>query len=512
MSITNQREAEDLIYRSYLRAAPHLVVAGDEQVRMPQLTRRLLDLLGAPDLGRRFVLVTGSKGKGSTSRLVSSLLSHLGYKVGLFTSPHLVDYRERIRIDGRSIGEADFVRLARRIEPEWAKIERGLGPSEYQGPVGVSLAIAVSWFAEQGTDINVVECGRGGRYDDANVLANEWAIVTAIMEEHVRELGPGIGDIVRHKLGIVKSAGTRLYVGAQRADALAAIEEELGEGDAAKKHERWTIDEANEDERAASGYMRAAIDEANEDERAAGGYERRPAFESVNGYEDASSLSERVSFAGAAFAAEHVAMSARGTTFDVRTRRARYRGLTLPLLGAFQADNAAVAVQACEDIAGAALDPATVAACFAGLQWPGRCEIVSREPLTIVDGAIHRDSAVYLASVVRSLGLGADARIAAVVGVPKDKDYAGVIETLAAVASRILVTRPDVSHLAFPEDALDVAKRYCPGASESYPLLADALEALRAGPLPDCTLIVGTQTLIGNAKRLYGQGLEDIGR
>lgn len=476
MPITNQREAEDLIYRSYLRAAPHLAVAGDEQVRMPQLTRRLLDLLGALDVGRRFVLVTGSKGKGSTSRLVSSLLSHLGYKVGLFTSPHLVDYRERIRIDGRSIGEADFVRLARRIEPEWAKIESGLGPSEYQGPVGVSLAIAVSWFAEQGTDINVVECGRGGRYDDANALANDWAIVTAIMEEHVRELGPGIGDIVRHKLGIVKSAGTRLYIGAQRGDALAAIEEALAAADAAS------------------------------------GYERPAALESENGYDGASGFSERVSVAGSAFAAEHVAVSARGTTFDVRTGRARYHGLTLPLLGAFQADNAAVAVQACEDIAGAALDPATVAACFAGLQWPGRCEIVSRDPLTIVDGAIHRDSAAYLASVVRSLGLGADARIAAIVGVPKDKDYAGVIETLAAVASRILVTRPDVSHLAFPEDALDVAKRYCPDASESYPLLADALEALRAGPLSDCTLIVGTQTLIGNAKRLYGQGLEDIGR
>ncbi|WP_217596747.1 folylpolyglutamate synthase/dihydrofolate synthase family protein [Cohnella sp. GbtcB17] len=458
MSITNQREAEDLIYRSYLRAAPYLPSAGDEQVRHPQLTRRLLDLLGAPDRGRRFVLVTGSKGKGSTSRLLSSLLSHIGYKVGLFTSPHLVDYRERIRIDGQAIGEADFVRLTRRIEPAWEEIEHGLDAAAYQGPVGVSLAVAVGWFAEQGTDINVIECGRGGRYDDANVLANEWAVVTAIMEEHVRELGPGLDDIVRHKLGIVKSADTRLYIGAQRADVLDAIKVELGTAG----------------------------------DRASG----------PNG---------RAAMAGETFAAANVALSARGTTFDVRTERAVYRGFSLPLLGAFQADNAALAVQACEDIAGAALDPATVAACFAGLQWPGRCEIVSRDPLTIVDGAIHRDSAAYLASVIRSLGLGEDARVAAVIGVPKDKDYAGVIETLAPIASRILVTRPDVSHLAFPQDALEVATRYCPGGSEAYPLLADALDALLAGPLPDCILIVGTQTLIGNAKRLYGQGLEDIG-
>ncbi|CAI6080594.1 bifunctional folylpolyglutamate synthase/dihydrofolate synthase [Cohnella sp. JJ-181] len=464
MSIATQREAEDLVYRSYLRAAPHLPAAGDEQVRSPHLTRRLLDLMGAPDREQRCILVTGSKGKGSTSRMISSLLSHLGYKVGLFTSPHLVDYRERIRVDGRAIGEADFVRLARRVEPAWAEIECGLGASTYQGPVGVSLAIAVGWFAEQGTDINVVECGRGGRYDDTNALANDWAVVTPVLEEHVRELGPGIGDIVRHKLGIVKSASTRVYVGKQRDDVREIVKAEL-ESIGAK----W---------------------------RDSAGDSRHPAR-----FEDET------------FAAERVAMTARGTAFDVRTAHTRYADLNLPLLGEFQADNAALAVQACEDIAGAALDPATVAGCFARLQWPGRCEIVSRAPLTVVDGAIHRDSAAYLVRVVGSLGLGADARIAAIVGVPKDKDYAGVIETLAAVASRVLVTRPDVSHLAFPDDALEIARRYCPAGSAAFPLLADALDALHAaGPSPDCILIVGTQTLIGNAKRLYGQGLEDIGK
>ncbi|MFC3800398.1 bifunctional folylpolyglutamate synthase/dihydrofolate synthase [Cohnella sp. GCM10012308] len=499
MPIHNQREAEDLVYRSYLRAAPQLPSAGDDRVRCPELTRRLLDLLGAPDRGRRFVLVTGSKGKGSTSRLISSLLSHLGYKVGLFTSPHLVDYRERIRIDGRAIGEADFVRIAQRIEPAWAEIERGLEAPAYQGPVGVSLAIAVSWFAEQGTDINVVECGRGGRFDDANVLANEWAVVTAIMEEHVRELGPGLDDIVRHKLGIAKSADTRLYIGAQREDALATIKRELGTaGNTAK--ERGLV--------AIKRELGAADHIAEERELAA----IEASFDVSAERASASTRGEHVSFAGESFEAERIAISPRGTTFDVRTGRTLYRGLTLPLLGAFQADNAALAVQACEDIAGAALDPATVAACFAGLQWPGRCEIVSRKPLTIVDGAIHRDSAAYLASVVSSLGLGEGARVAAVIGVPKDKDYAGVIATLAPIASRILVTRPDVSHLAFPEDALEVATQYCPDGSAAYPLLADALDALRAGPVPDCILIVGTQTLIGNAKRLYGQGLEDIGK
>ncbi|MEK0317176.1 bifunctional folylpolyglutamate synthase/dihydrofolate synthase [Cohnella sp. 56] len=492
MSIANQQEAENMIYRSYLRAAPHLSPAGDEQVRHPRLTRELLDRLGAPDRGRRYVLVTGSKGKGSTSRMISSLLSHMGYKVGLFTSPHLVDYRERIRIDGRAIGETDFVRLARHVQPAWAQIERGLDKTTYQGPVGVALAIAVSWFAEQETDIDVVECGRGGRYDDANVLANEWAVVTAVLEEHVRELGPDIRDIVRHKLGIAKCADTRLYVGKQREDVLVEIK---AVREATIEHIRG--DEDGESVRVQDPAARASQGASGRDDR-----------------QDASAPADGAVFAGAHFAAARVAITPSGTTFDVRTERARYRGLTLPLLGEFQADNAALAMRVCEDIAGSALDPAVVAACFARLQWPGRCEIVSREPLTIVDGAIHRDSAAHLVRVVRSLGLGADARIAAVVGIPRDKDYVGVIETLAAVAARILVTRPDVSHLAFPEDAeaLAAARRYRPDGSAAYPLLAEALSALLAGPPPDCILIVGTQTLIGNAKRLYGQELEDIGK
>lgn len=494
MTVNNQREAEDMIYRSYLRAAPMLHAAidagaGDDALRRPDLTRRLLDGLGAPDRGRRFVLVAGSKGKGSTSRLVSSLLSHMGFKVGLFTSPHLVDYRERIRIDGRAIAEADFVRLARRAEPIWreleAELERGAEPAAYQGPVGVSLAIASCWFAEQDTDINVIECGRGGRYDDTNVLANEWAVVTHVLEEHVRELGPAIRDIVRHKLGIVKAADTRIYVGAQREDVLGLIKMEL----AAKETPAG----------GSGGRGWAAAEEA------------KNAVSSAPGI--GADMHRSASLAGEDFAAAGIAVGPDGTAFDVRTTRTVYRRLRLPLFGEFQAHNAAVAVQLCEDIADAPLDEALIARCFGRLQWPGRCEIVGRAPLAILDGAIHRDSAAYVARLVASLGLPPGADIAAVVGVPRDKDYAGVIETLAAIAGRILVTRPDVSHLAFPDDALEVARRYRPHGSAAYPQLADALAALRkTAPQPDVILIVGTQTLIGNAKRLYGQTLEDIGK
>lgn len=111
MEFTSQSQVEDMIYSSYLRAINNITETLDEEVRKPELTRALLDAVGSPDRNQKYILVTGSKGKGSTSRFISSLLSHLGYKVGLFTSPHLVDFNERIRINGQAIATEDFVRL-----------------------------------------------------------------------------------------------------------------------------------------------------------------------------------------------------------------------------------------------------------------------------------------------------------------------------------------------------------------------------------------------------------------
>ncbi|MBY6273088.1 MAG: bifunctional folylpolyglutamate synthase/dihydrofolate synthase, partial [Bacillaceae bacterium] len=138
--IHTRKEAEDLIYRSYLRAVGNIKEKRDAEVRKPELTRKLFRLLGSPDRGQKFILVAGSKGKGSTARLISSLLSHLGWKVGLFTSPHLVAFNERIRIDGKAIPDGDFIRLANEILGPFTEIESGLRDDEYQGPIGLALA------------------------------------------------------------------------------------------------------------------------------------------------------------------------------------------------------------------------------------------------------------------------------------------------------------------------------------------------------------------------------------
>lgn len=448
MEFTSPSQVEDMIYSSYLRAINNITETLDEQVRSPDLTRKLLDLVGSPDHNQRYILVTGSKGKGSTSRFIASILGHLGYKVGLFTSPHLVDYNERIRINGQAISNDDFVRLGNMVRGGFHKIEEQLTAEEYQGPVGVALAIATLYFKENHTDFNVIECGRGGRFDDTNVLKNDWAVITPIMEEHIANLGPDLNSITLHKLGIIKDDATSVYISKQISSVLATVKDKLS---------------------------------AN----------------SVQYYDEQ-------------FLADSITLTPAGTTFDVRTRLASYTALTIPLLGQFQAINAAAAIALCEEIAGGPLDHTGLQHCLAKLQWPGRCEVISEAPLTIIDGAIHRESAGYLAELIPLINAERTHSVTSVIGVPQDKDYKGVIEVMSTVSDQIVVTRPDVSHLTFPTDALTIAKHFHENSLE-FPYLEDALTAIKEHSPSDIIVIVGTQTFIGNAKRLFGQSLLDIG-
>lgn len=448
MYFTSPSQVEDMIYSSYLRAINNVTETLDEHVRKPELTRILLDLVGSPDNNQKYILVTGSKGKGSTSRFISSLLGHLGYSVGLFTSPHLVDFNERIRINGVAIPPDDFIRLGNVVSESFNSIEQQLGSSEYQGPVGVALAIAALYFNENETDFNVIECGRGGTFDDTNVLKNDWAVITPIIEEHLVNLGPDLNSIALHKLGIVKKDTTHVYISKQRPNVLGIIKDHLS--------------------------------------------------------------SSPVLYYDEHFSATDISTTSYGTTFNVQTHRSSYPSLRIPLLGQFQALNASTAIAICEEITGGALDGEVVRNCMAQLQWPGRCEVISQEPLTIVDGAIHRDSATYLAELIKVVNPKRSHSVTSIIGVPKDKDYEGVIEVMSTVSDRLIVTKPDISHLIFPEDALLIAQRFLEDSLE-FPELQHALAYISDTHSTDILVIVGTQTLIGNAKRCFGQSLLDIG-
>src|SRR5215510_2094217 len=149
MRFQNEAEAVTYIFRSMrkLRGQPR---GYDEVTRDVGPTRRLLMAHNLLDAQREYAVVTGSKGKGSTTVITSKLLQHLGHKVGMITSPHLVSWRERIRVNGQAIPEPDLLRILSELAPHIDEIEAHLNERQYFSPQGIFLAIALRWFNEQG--------------------------------------------------------------------------------------------------------------------------------------------------------------------------------------------------------------------------------------------------------------------------------------------------------------------------------------------------------------------------
>ncbi|MGV3487863.1 MAG: bifunctional folylpolyglutamate synthase/dihydrofolate synthase [Tuberibacillus sp.] len=438
MAIRTQKEAEDLVYDSFMRAKDFIPHADDSITRDIELTRKLLSCIDNPERGGRYILVTGSKGKGSTARLIASILTEHGFKVGLFTSPHLIDFRERIRINGEMISEREFIEMMKPLEKPVLEMDRDLSKGKYIGPIGIALAAALLYFKKQNTDINVIECGRGGRYDETNVLDNEYAVLTPIMAEHIGPLGQSVYDICQHKLGIIKESVHDVFIGRQKETLLDYIQSKL------------------------------------------------------------SNASQSISIFGQAMKSSDAVFEKGGIRFDVKTDLTEYNHLSLPSLATFQADNAATAIKVCEKIYGGPLDYFKMQTAIQKVDWSGRCEIISKEPFTILDGAINRASAEYLNEMVAAIKVN---KVVSIIAVPKDKDYRGVIETCQRFTEHLIITEGTHSHKTFPGDAVEIAQKYDPKAARIIPFSAAFNQAVKLNP--DLILVIGTQTFIGEVKQVF---------
>jgi dihydrofolate synthase/folylpolyglutamate synthase len=177
---------------------------------------RLLALLGDPHHAFQVVHLAGTKGKGSTAAMIESVLRVAGYRTGLYTSPHLHTFRERIQVNGDLIPEAEVVRLIEEMRPLVAQVE---DITTFE----VMTALAFAWFAEQGVQWAVVEVGLGGRLDATNVLIPKVAVITSISLDHMAILGDTLSQIAQEKAGIVKP-GVPVVSAPQTGEALAVIE------------------------------------------------------------------------------------------------------------------------------------------------------------------------------------------------------------------------------------------------------------------------------------------------
>ncbi len=280
---------------------------------------QILDRLGNPHRKFRTVHVAGTNGKGSTSVFIAEMLRAAGYRVGLYTSPHLVDFSERIRVNNVPVPEAEVVELAQQVREEC----RRTAAADGSGPIQptffeVTTAIAFLYFARQGVDIAVVEVGMGGRCDSTNVISPLVSVITNIDIEHTEFLGDTLERIAGEKAGIIKQ-GAPVVTGAAQQEVLAVFEREAG----------------------------------------------------VKG--------TRVLRLGREFAVSAESSSGDGQVFTYRGTVAHYSALRIRLLGRHQLENAGLALAAVECLrgAGVAVDEAAVRSGLAQARWEGRLERMS---------------------------------------------------------------------------------------------------------------------------------------
>ena len=401
---------------------------------------RLLARMGNPHRRRGVVHVAGTKGKGSTAAMVESIARAAGYSTGFYSSPHLHSFCERIRRDGEPVSRQQFADLTDTVWPH----HRDNAADPEAGPATLFeylTAMGFQCFAQDGVDVSVIEVGLGGRLDATNVVSPEVSVITPVSLDHMAILGDTIGEIAADKAGIIKP-GAPVVVGPQFPDAMEAIELAAAE------------------------------------------------------------QSAPVTRVGDAITWEVKEASMEGQLLEIRSRRDAYR-LRLPLLGDFQGANAATAAGAAEELAdaGYAIDRHAIVEGLESVEWPGRLEVLGREPTLVVDGA-HNDHSV--ATLLATLETYVPHRnLVLVAGFSRDKQVDAMVELLAQRADRVIATRSRHPRSMRPAE---IAEQFLhqgmpAGNVEVTAHTGDAVaEAMTAAGADELVLVTGSLFVVAEAR------------
>jgi dihydrofolate synthase/folylpolyglutamate synthase len=419
--------------------------------------RVMLEAAGQPHLALKAVHVAGTKGKGSTAAMIASALTAAGLKTGLYTSPHLRDFRQRIRINGRQIPQADVARLVARARPVIEAVpQQSLGaPSFFEA----YTLIAFLYFCEQECDAVVLEAGLGGRLDATNVIEQPLAaVITRIGVDHTAELGSTVPRIAAEKAGIIKPRCV-VVSSPQPQSAWRVLTETCRERRAMLHGVR--VKQAS----GAPPLYRRLLPEKRK----------------------------------ASFILEQLESGPAGQRFSLTGMGAEYRDLYCPLLGDHQLLNAATAAATLHLLSrrGLTVPQEAIRRGLATVRWPGRLEVVGRRPWVILDGAHDEISARALARSV--VELFPHRKLILVLGISRDKDLRTVGKQLCPIADLVVFTAAKLPRAASPDELTqalgDLCRKYAKAAS-----VAQALDAaLAQADKEDLVLVTGSLYVVGEA-------------
>lgn len=397
-------------------------------------TRELLALLGNPQEELRFIHVAGTNGKGSTCAMLSSILQAAGYKTGLYTSPFVNRFNERIALNGMPISDDDLVDIFERIRPLVDSME--YPPSEFE----LITCAAMLFYKEQKCDLVVLEVGMGGEFDSTNVINTPLlTVITAMGFDHMKYLGNTMTEIASAKAGIIKSGGTTLIYG-ENPEADRVFRETCK-----RMHSRLVV----------TNHSRMA---------------------------------------------DH-SHTLRGHDLSFGT----WQHIRLPLIGSHQVKNAAVVLTAVEELRkkGISIPDAAVYEGMAKVRWPARMELLSEQPVFLLDGGHNPHGFHAAALTLRELF--PDQKIIVMMGVMADKDHGDMIHELLPLAKRFITVQPD-SPRAMTAGALAEEIRALGGEAEAAGTVEQGVELMLQTSKPnDVLLAIGSLYMSGAVRAAMGK-------
>jgi dihydrofolate synthase/folylpolyglutamate synthase len=411
--------------------------------RIAALTR----LLGDPQQAYPVIHLTGTNGKGSTAAMIDALLRAAGLRTGRFSSPHVMSVTERIAVDGEPIAEERFDEVYRELAPYIELVDTqqidGVAMTFFE----IVTAMAFAAFADAPVDVAIVEVGLGGTWDATNVADADVAVITPIDVDHAHLLGETVAEIAAEKAGIIKPGAQAILAG-QPIEAAEVLVQRCAEVGALVQREGLEF-----------------------------------------------GVLERVPAVG-------------GQVLRLNATEGPVEEIFLPLHGAHQAANAAQALAAAEAFLGMkALNPEVVREAFAGVQMPGRMEVVRRSPTVVLDAAHNPHGArAAAATVTEAFDF---SPLVGVFGAMGDKDVHGILEVWSELMQQIVVTQVASTSRGLPAEELGELAAGIFGAERVTvaPRLDDALETAvnlaetDAGGAPG-VLVTGSVVLVGEARTL----------